>query len=133
MTMKPDTSLVELSADAIQFWREVEALILPIPEPEIEYRIHYNDDGDIIMLTHLPTDHPKTTQYIVVDEATYKDWGRYKIKNGKLVPIIHDLGIVSPLIKSTTGIAVVKNHANLKLDDDEIVKEVEYYDYRQRV
>jgi len=40
-----------------------------VPEP-IEYRLHYDDGGNIIMCTM--QQHPKDTEYLVVDKEIYE-------------------------------------------------------------
>lgn len=98
-----------------------------IPEP-IEYRIHYNDSGDITACSMIQ--HPENTQYLIVDSAVYENYFRYRVNVTKkiLEKIDINLGISVKLKKSTHGYAVVKNHAGLILDTGEEFDKVEYYD-----
>ena len=54
------------------------------PEPT-EYRLHYDDNGKIIMCSS--QNHPTDTNYLVVSETEYKNYFRYKIEDRQLVEI----------------------------------------------
>ena len=54
----------------------------PVVEEPIEYRIHYNADGDITMCT--VRDHPTDTQYIIVTQHEYDNYFRYTVVDNKL-------------------------------------------------
>lgn len=95
-----------------------------IPAPEIEYRIHYNSDGEIYLCTQ--TDHPDNSQYLVVDKQTYDNFFRYYVVNGKLKLIDRPSGDRVQLKRSNQGYAVVKNHAGLLLENENY-SNVEYY------
>ena len=110
-----------------EFFEEVNRLMVVTPDPVIEYRLHYNEHGDIYSCTML--DHPADTQYIVADKDTYDLFHRYRVIDGKLVLIPIDDGLQRPLIKSTRGFAVVKNNAALLLENEEY-NDTEYYDKR---
>ena len=94
----------------------------------LEYRLHYNEFGDIYMCTM--QDHPVDTQYVVVTKEQYDLYFRFKIVKGQLVSIQQDNGVRAPLIKSRTGFKVVANHAALLLTENETFENVEYYDRR---
>lgn len=111
-----------------EFIEEVNRLLVVTPDPVIEYRLHYNDLGDITSCTML--EHPANTNYVVVDRETYDMYFRYRVTNGKLELIKHDDGLLTSLVKSTRGHRVVKNHAALLLEQNETHNEVEYYDSR---
>jgi hypothetical protein len=99
-----------------------------IVEEPVEYRIHYDDSGRIVMCSS--RNHPENTQYLVVDQETYDNYFRYTVNVSKkrLEKIALDLGISVKLTKSTHGYAVVKTHAGLLLEKDEIYNDIEYYD-----
>ena len=97
-----------------------------IVEEPIEYRIHYNSAGDIIMCTM--QNHPVETSYIVVNKEEYDNYFRYTVVNDKLKKIDRNMGNSVQLIKSNSGYQVVKNHAGLILESGEIYKDTEYYD-----
>ena len=107
------------------FWAEVARLLPPMPTVELEYRLHYADTGAIVSCTM--TDHPESTQYIVVDRATYERYFEYSVYLGRLVKITHDAGYRRSLTKSVKGFPVVPGHANLLLEENDNVKDVEYY------
>ncbi len=113
-------------------WNEEFALAMAsfgntVPEP-LEYRVHYNTAGDITMCT--AQQHPKNTQYLVVDCDAYENYFRYRVNvsRKRLEKIDINLGISVQLKKSDKGYAVVKNHAGLLLEDFETHPDIEYYD-----
>jgi hypothetical protein len=97
----------------------------PVAEP-IEYRIHYNDSGNITMCSM--QQHPDSSQYLVVDKYEYDNYFRYQVIDKKLKQIDIDYGYRVQLKKSNSGYQVVKNHAGLILESDETFSETEYYD-----
>lgn len=98
-----------------------------IPEP-IEYRIHYDDAGNITQCTM--QQHPNTTDYLVVDQETYNNYAKYRVNviKKQLEKIAIDPGLSVKLKKSDSGYAVVKNHAGLIIESSEQFKDIEYYD-----
>lgn len=111
-----------------EFFEEVNRLLVVTPDPIIEYRLHYNEYGDIVLCTM--QQHPESNSYIVVDKETYDMYFRYRVVNGKLVLIKHDDGLESSLVKSTKGFRVVCNHAALLLEPNETYDNIEHYDSR---
>lgn len=61
-------------------------LITPdkVPEP-VEYRLHYDDNGKIIMCSS--HNHPENTNYLVVSETEFKNYFMYRIEDKQLVVI----------------------------------------------
>lgn len=110
------------------FFDEVNRLMVVTPDPEIEYRLHYTDDGDIFMCSM--QQHPESDKYIVTDRETYSMYFRYRVVKGKLELIKHDSGLLASLVKSTHGFKVVRNHAALLLEPNETYDNIEYYDSR---
>lgn len=98
----------------------------PLPELVLEYRIHYNDQGTIVMCSM--TNHPENTQYLVVDKKIYDNYFRYRVEDGKLKMVDNDPGYRVQLKSSTQGYAVVKNHAGILLELNEEYRDIEYYD-----
>ena len=94
----------------------------------LEYRLHYNEVGDIIMCSM--QQHPENEHYVVVDRETYDRYFKYRVVNGKLEPITYSNGVRASLIKGNKDFRVVKNHAALILDENEQYTDVEYYDRR---
>ena len=115
-----------MSPEELEFWREVESLIVPPTETVIEYRLHYDAAGDIV--TTSMADHPESDQYIVVDRSIYEKYFEYRVENGQLKKIDKDSGFSVKLHKASNGFQVVKNHAGIILDADETHTEIEYYD-----
>jgi hypothetical protein len=59
-------------------------LVQPAKELEpIEYRLHYDDTGRIILCSM--RNHPKDTKYLVVTEEEYKNYWQYEVKNNTLM------------------------------------------------
>jgi hypothetical protein len=117
-----------MSPEELKFFAEVEALLNPVPTLTIEYRLHYNELGEIVLCTMV--EHPNTTDYIVVTKDEYENYFRYQIVDGKLKIIDHDAGYRVKLEKSDTGYCVVKNHAGLILEPGETYITTEYYAHR---
>ena len=97
-----------------------------IVEEPIEYRIHYNEHGDITQCSMQR--HPIDTVYIVVSKYEYEHYYQYTIVNNKLKIIDRDPGYRVQLKKSSSGYKVVKNHAGLILEPDEAYTDTEHYD-----
>lgn len=104
---------------------DVFALLTPAPQVEIEYRIYYNDAGDI---THCSMIEHADGNYIVVDKNTYDNYFQYHIVNGKLKKIESDARYSVKLRKSTKGYPVVAGHASLILEPGETYENIEYYE-----
>ena len=114
-----------------EFMAEV-ARLTPEPltlEPE-EYRIYYDDGGNIrwASVRNHPTD--IEYDYIVVSEEEHKEHSKYRLnlKTMKMELKPTDTGIKVLLVKSTKGYQVVNKHAGLILEqDDSYQGETEYY------
>lgn len=102
------------------------AMVTLIVEEPIEFRIHYNQQGDITQCSM--QNHPNDTDYIVVSRDEYDNYFRYTVVKNKLKIIDNNPGHSVQLVKSTKGFAVVKNHAGLVLEPDEAYENIEYYD-----
>ena len=107
------------------FWTEVILLIKPIEPVRIEYRLHYNEQGEIIMCSM--ANHPESTQYIVTSQEEYQNYFAYRVVDNKLKKIDTDTGYRIKLAKSTTGYLTIKNHAGLIIEPGEEYREIEYY------
>jgi hypothetical protein len=97
-------------------------------DPPIEYRLHYNEQGDVYMCSM--QQHPDNDKFIVVTREQYDLYFRYRVDHGKLTLIEHDMGIKKPFKLSDRGFKTVKNHPALILLPDETYRETEYYDHR---
>lgn len=103
------------------YWAEVK----PVVPVQLEFRLHYNDVGQIYMCTM--QQHPESDQYIVVDRKTYDNYFKYRVVNGKLKECISDSGYQRQLVKSTMGFPVVAGHAGLIIEPNETYLNIEYY------
>jgi hypothetical protein len=110
------------------FWAEVESLICPAPAVEIEYRLHYNESGEIVMCSMV--DHPETSAHVVVSKDEYERYFDYCVVKGQLTKIDKSASYSVKLTKSTAGSRTVKNHAGIVLEPGESYTETEYYDHR---
>lgn len=108
-----------------EFWQEVENLIRPVEPPEVEYRLYYNESGDVVKCTMIK----ETTNelYIVVSKEEYDNYFRYRVVNGQLKKIDAGSMYTVRLRKSNTGFRVAKNHAGIILEPGEEHTDVEYY------
>jgi hypothetical protein len=105
---------------------EALSLIKEVPQPTLEYRIHYDDKGFIIGCTM--SEHPNNSNYVVVDRETYDNYFRYdRVINGKLRKIIFDPGYRIQLYPSNSGYLVVKDHAALLIEENETYDNTEFY------
>ena len=98
----------------------------PLVDPIVEYRIHYDTDGNITMCTQ--TNHPENTQYLVVTKEQYQHYYLYRISNNKLILLDNGIKNHVQLKKSDHGYCTVRNHAGIVLLADETYKEVEFYE-----
>ena len=110
---------------------EIDAIVAtfpPIPDDPLEYRIHYDEFGNITMCSM--QQHPENSQYLVVDKETYDNYFRsyVNVRRKRLEKVAFDPGLNVKLKKSHHGYAVVKHHAGLILESDEAYTDIEYYD-----
>jgi hypothetical protein len=99
-----------------------------IPQPkivELEYRLHYDDEGNITMCTM--QQHPDNTRYLVVSKNEYDNYFRYRVMNNKLKIIDNTTGYHVQLKSSSQGYRVIKDHAGIILETNEQYPNVEYY------
>lgn len=114
-----------MNQDERDFWAEVESLVTPIAKVEVEYRLHYNESGEIIMCSMV--DHPESDHYVVVSKDKYERYFDYRIADGQLIKIDQHSTYSVKLTKSDTGYPTVKNHAGVILEPGESYTETEYY------
>jgi len=105
------------------FWAEFENLLEPVAPVELEYRIYYNESGEIVrcsMQQHEPGD------YLVVSKSEYDNYFLYTVANGQLKKKESDAGYRVQLRKGASGYPVVAGHANLLVEDEDYT-DIEYY------
>ena len=101
-----------------------EELYQQFPKQEIEYRLYYNDKGrPVAMASH---DYPEGNYIVITQEQYERPNYNVRVVNGRIVFDTSDHFRVQ-LKKSDSGVAVVRGHAGLVLEND-TYKEVEYYD-----
>jgi hypothetical protein len=101
------------------------------PPPSKEFRLYYNDSGEITMLAE--SSHPEGNNYIVLeDPAEFHNTSTHllRVKDGKLIKINPVVQRKAGLQRSITGQRVVKGIAALPLMPDEEYQDVEYYDLK---
>ena len=90
----------------------------------LEYRLYYDENGNpLTMSSH---NHPIGNYIIITKEQYEKPNYNCKVISGKLQFDLKDQFRVQ-LKKSDSGVAVVRGHAGLVLEND-TYEEVEYYD-----
>jgi hypothetical protein len=94
----------------------------------VEYRLHYDDFGRIIMCSQ--QNHPDSTQYLVVSREEYDNYSQYiiDVEKKKLKKVVINPGVSVQLKRSTKGYAVVRHHAGLIVEEGEQYKDIEYYE-----
>lgn len=112
------------------FWAEAVALLVTPKQTITEYRLYYNEFGEVTKCTNTIPEIETSELFLVVSESEYNDYYLYKVVKGKLKKIAKDPGYVVQLEKSTRGYAVVANHASLLLEPVEQYNQIEYYDKR---
>jgi hypothetical protein len=116
-----------MSPEELKFFQEIDALIKPIPRLQLEYRLYYNSDGNIVACTQI-ADSTLTDPYVVATKEQYDRYFDYRVVNAQLKKIDHDAGYRVQLKRSTTGYAVVKGHAGLPIESTDTYTDIEYYD-----
>ena len=106
-----------------EFWREVENLIKPITPVVLEYRLYYNEEGDI---TSCSMQNHAEGNYIVVTQVEYEHYFQYQVIKGQLTQREPEAGYRVQLTKSANGFPVVRGHAGLLIEDEDY-KDIEYY------
>jgi len=105
------------------FFKSFEQIDLP-KSVDKEYRLYYNESGDIVYATETKED-KFSLPYLVVDVNVYNNNGNYVVKDKKLVKRSRRRYI--PQL-SSTGFRVAKGHSALLLKDDENI-EYQYYEW----
>jgi hypothetical protein len=111
-----------------EFWDEVFNAVPQATPVEVEYRVHYDEHGEIYLCTM--QDHPTDTAYLVVSREEYDRYFDYRVVAGKLTKISRDIVYSRRLQPGIAGYAVVKNHAGLLIEPTETYEDIEYYEYR---
>lgn len=111
-----------MNQEELDYWAEVK----PEVKLHLEYRLHYNESGDIIMCTMI--DHPDTSDYIVVTKDEYDQYFHYTVVSRQLKKIDTDAGYRVQLKKSMSGYSTVAGHASLILEATETYNTIEYYE-----
>ena len=114
-----------------EFWNQVQQLLVEqTPEP-IEYRLHYDQLGQIYMCSM--QQHPADTDYLVVDKNIYERYFDFIVKSGKLTEIERDAGYRRMLNPADQNgkFKVLRGHAGIIIEDENTDNiELEYYEYR---
>ena len=112
------------------WWAEAERLTVQSLPTKIEYRLYYNEDGNIILGTMIADEPHTDNPYLVVTKEEYDTYFHYVVVNGCLKKIDNDSGYRVKLVRSDSGYNVVKNHAGLLLEPGETYNNIEYYGHR---
>lgn len=95
-------------------------------QEELEYRVHYNEQGFIYMCSMQA--HPDNTNYLVVTKDEYDNYMRYQVKDNQLVKIDRTRKHRVQLKSSDHGYTVVRNHAGIILESTDEYKDIEHYE-----
>ena len=103
--------------DYLDFWREVEPLLDPVPSAKVFYRVYFDDQGKVLFysMEDLPGN------YLDIDRETFERAdGNLRLKNGKLFKPAQTVS--QKLVPSNQGtachpnnVAIVDKQANSKL------------------
>jgi hypothetical protein len=110
-----------------KFWNEVTSLINSPPNVELEYRLYYNELGNIIRGTQIVSDE-SDDPFVVVTKEQYESYFNYRVVNNKLKKIDRDPGYRVQLVRGTSGYPTVYGHASLLIEPGEEYNNIEYYD-----
>ena len=112
-----------------KFLAEVAALVDAPKEIVVEYRVFYDDTGEIVGQS-MTEPHLEGT-YIIVTKEEYNNIHKYaKVKDGELKLRTLNAGYKRQLIPGGKPFVVVKNHAGILLEQDETYDNTEQYGYR---
>ena len=76
-------TLCEENVDYLDFWREVEPLLMPVKPAEIFYRVYYDDHGCVLFYS---MEH-RAGNYLDIDrETSIQADGNARVIDGRLVP-----------------------------------------------
>jgi hypothetical protein len=106
-----------------EFWDEFLTLLKPVVPVELEHRVYYDEQGNI---TSCSMQQHAEGNYLVVTEDQYNNYFQYRVVKNSLVKIDSDAQYRVRLLKSNQGVATVKGHAGI-LIEDETYSEIEYY------
>lgn len=116
-----------MNPEELEFWNSVKQLLDPVEPTILEYRLYYNDLGEIVSGSMI--DHAESGQYIVVDKSVYDTYYNYRVVDGQIKKIDRASVYSFKLKKSNRGQAVVQGHASLVVEPTETHDPVEYYEY----
>lgn len=103
-------------------------LLDPIKQLELEFRLHYDETGNIYLCTM--QNHPKNTKYIVVTREEYDNYFKYRVVDTQLKKIELQTTYSARLKLSNLGHPAVKGHAALLIEQTDTYSNIEYYDYK---
>ena len=106
-----------------EFWAEFESLLKPVNTEKLEYRLYYDASSKP---THMSSHNHSDGNYVVITKEHYESLNyNCRVIDGALVFDNGDNFHIQ-LQKSTTGVRVVRNNANIVVEDD--YTDIEYYD-----
>lgn len=108
---------------------EAFSLLVDTTGPVLEYRIHYDTNGNITGCS--ANGYPEDGNYLIVDEATHNNYLKYEcVKDGKLIERKVRTQFTKQLEPSQNGWRTVNGHANIVLDETEEHNNIQHYAYR---
>lgn len=104
-------------------------LIKDLPDVEIEYRIYYNDKGEIISTTMVKGD--KINQdlpSIIVDKEIYNNSNKFEVVNGQVKLRYTSSSQKVVYVKKENGnFKTMKNNLAILVEDNDNIKQVDTY------
>jgi len=96
-------------------------------QPQIEYRLYYNEQGIIYLGAQTAHDYPEGDNFVQVTEHEYQNYNDYWVKDKQLVKIDKRPRHRVQLKVKDSGKATVKGHASIPLMDNETYSDIVYY------
>ena len=96
-------------------------------QPQVEYRLYYNEQGIIYLGAQTANDYPEGDNFVQVTEHEYQNYNDYWVKDKQLVKIDKRPRHRVQLKVKDSGKATVKGHASIPLMDNETYSDIVYY------
>jgi hypothetical protein len=96
-------------------------------QPQVEYRLYYNEQGQIYLGAQTKNDYPEGDNFVQVTKDEYQNYNDYWVKDKQLVKIDKRPKHRVQLKVKDSGKATVKGHASIPLMDNETYSDIVYY------
>jgi len=96
-------------------------------QPQVEYRLYYNEQGQIYLGAQTKNDYPEGDNFVQVTKDEYQNYNDYWVRDKQLVKIDKRPKHRVQLKVKDSGKATVKGHASIPLMDNETYSDIVYY------